>query len=72
MPEVFCYKSFDNYIPSIRYMAIREGVTDIKYLSLVKDPAKARVYLERIYVTNAHDPKEPERVRAEILRELEK
>ena len=67
-----CYKSFDDYIPSIRYMAIREGVTDIKYISLVKDPVKARAYLERIYVTNAHDPKEPERVRAEILRELGK
>ncbi|MBQ7403950.1 MAG: hypothetical protein IJW05_10985 [Lentisphaeria bacterium] len=66
------YKSFDNYIPSIRYMAIREGVTDIKYISLVKDPAKARAYLERIYVTNTHDPKEPERVREEILKALEK
>ena len=62
-----CYKSFDDYIPSIRYMAIREGVTDIKYISLVKDPVKARSYLERIYVTNAHDPMEPARVREEIL-----
>ena len=53
-------------------MAIREGVTDIKYISLVKDPAKARAYLERIYVTNTHDPKEPERVREEILKALEK
>ena len=51
-------------------MAIREGVTDIKYILLVKDPAKARAYLERIYVTNAHDPKEPERVRVEIIRDL--
>ena len=64
------YKSFDHYIPSIRYMAIREGVTDLKYISLVKDPAKAREYLKRIYVTNSHDPKEPERVREEILKDL--
>ena len=65
-----CYISFDTFIPSIRYMAIREGVTDLKYLSLVKDPAKARAYLERIYVTNAHDPKEPDRVRQEIIKEV--
>ena len=65
-----CYRSFDSFIPSIRYMAIREGVTDLKYLSLVKDPAKARAYLERIYVTNAHDPKEPDRVRQEIIKEI--
>ena len=64
------YKSFDKCIPSIRYMAIREGVTDIKYISLVKDRAKAREYLKRIYVTNSHDPKEPERVREEILKSL--
>ena len=64
------YKSFNNCIPSIRYMAIREGVTDLKYISLVKDPAKAREYLKRIYVTNSHDPKEPERVREEILKGL--
>ena len=67
-----CYRSFDDYIPSIRYMAIREGVTDIKYLSLVKDPARARAYLERIYVTNSHDPREPDRVREEILRDLDR
>ncbi|MBE6370440.1 MAG: hypothetical protein E7055_00005 [Lentisphaerae bacterium] len=58
-----CYRSFDNYIPSIRYMAIREGVTDLKYLSLVKDPVRKRAYLKRLYITNAHDPKEPDRVR---------
>ena len=62
--------AYDHYIPSIRYMAIREGVTDLKYISLVKDPAKAREYLKRIYVTNSHDPKEPERVREEILKDL--
>ena len=64
------YKSFDHNIPSIRYMAIREGGTDIKYISLVKEPAKAGADLERIYVTNAHDPNEPDRVREEILREF--
>lgn len=65
-----CYRSFDSFIPSIRYMAIREGVTDLKYLSLVKDQARARAFLERIYVTNAHDPKEPGRVRQEIIKEV--
>ena len=65
-----CYRSFDSFIPSIRYMAIREGVTDLKYLSLIKDPARVRAYLERIYVTNAHDPKEPDRVRQEIIKEV--
>ena len=33
------YRSFDTFIPSIHYMAYREGVTDVKYLAKLREVA---------------------------------
>lgn len=59
------YRSFDEFMPSIRYMAIREGMTDIKYLSLVKDKVFVRKAIDRVVKLNAHLTTEPDTVREE-------
>ena len=59
------YRSFDEFLPSIRYMALREGMTDIKYLSLVKDEAFAKNAYNRVCRLNAHLISEPDQVREE-------
>ena len=33
------YRSFDTFIPSVRYMAFREGETDVKYLAKLREVA---------------------------------
>ena len=44
------YRSFDTFIPSVRYMAYREGVTDVKYLAKLREVAgddpDVRAFLE--------------------------
>ncbi|MFA6930734.1 MAG: sugar-binding protein [Lentisphaeria bacterium] len=67
------YKLFDEYLPSIRYMALRQGMTDIKYLDKLRQLSKgnpeAEAFLSeaarRVVVDFGHDPKMPDQVREE-------
>ncbi|MBR4672931.1 MAG: hypothetical protein IKP00_00555 [Victivallales bacterium] len=59
------YRSFDEVLPSIRYMALREGMTDIKYLSLVQDQAFVEKAYNRVCRLNSHLISEPDAVREE-------
>ena len=60
-------------IPSVRFMAVRQGVNDVKYLAKLrevgKDSAEAQAFLKtaarRVVVDKAHDPTEADRVREE-------
>ena len=59
--------------PSVRYMAVRQGMTDVKYLQKLrevgKDSPEAQAFLKtaakRVVVDFAHDPTMPDRVREE-------
>ena len=70
-------------IPSVRYMAVRQGVNDVKYLAKLrevgKDSAEAQKFLKtaarRVLVEKAHDPNEADRVReeaAELILKVQK
>jgi len=58
-------------LPSIRYMALREGVTDMKYFAKLKeiagDDPKVKAFIadavKRVTDTRKHDPAESERAR---------
>ena len=59
--------------PSVRYMAVRQGMTDVKYLAKLrevgKDSPEAQKFLKtaakRVVVDFAHDPSMPDKVREE-------
>ena len=59
--------------PSVRYMAVRQGMTDVKYLQKLrevgKDSPEAQAFLKtaakRVVVDFAHDPTMPDQVREE-------
>jgi len=65
------YAMFGRIVPSIRYMAIREGLTDVKYLAKLREvgagdaavEAFIRDSVKRVTVTRKHDPAESDRVR---------
>ncbi len=67
------FKLFDEYMPSIRYMALRQGMTDVKYLAALRKLAagnpEAQAFLEaaprRVVVDFGHDPTMPDTVREE-------
>ena len=71
------YYSYGRPVPSIRYCAFREGVTDIKYLAAVRSAAKgdpdAENLLEQaartVLEVSPNDPKTPDRMR-ERAREI--
>lgn len=77
------YKLFAEYLPSIRFMALREGMTDVKYLAKLRQLAPGNPEVEaflasaarRVVVDFGHDPKMPDLVRkeaAELLLKLQK
>lgn len=67
------FKLFDEYMPSIRYMALRQGMTDVKYLAALRKLAagnpEAQAFLEsaprRVVVDFGHDAAMPDVVREE-------
>lgn len=67
------YHGPDSAIPSVRYMAFRQGMTDVKYLAKLreigKDSPEAQEFLnnaaKRVTVDFAHDPSMPDTVREE-------
>lgn len=67
---------FEKAIPTVRYMAFREGITDWKYFAALRtarpnDPAVEDFVLEaiqRAMVSKRHDPKEPDRLRERAAR----
>ena len=69
------YRSFDTYVPSLRYMAIREGQTDIRYLAALRtargnEPEVARFLAEapvRAVDENPHDASLPPALREQAL-----
>ena len=78
------YFMFKRFIPSIRFMAFREGVTDLKYIACLRAlaPNDGEVEsfvanaVERALGTCKHDPAEPDRLRERaaqmILKRLKK
>ena len=72
------YYAFGKPVPSVRYMAFREGITDIKYLAAVRavagDDPEAKAFLERaakeVIDLTPRDPKTPDRMREEARRLL--
>lgn len=67
------YHGADYAIPSIRYMAFRQGMTDVKYLAKLRELGKGIPEVEeflknaakRVAVDFAHDPNMPDTVREE-------
>ena len=65
------YFQYRKFIPSIRFMAFREGVTDLKYIECLRKLAPNDRDVEafvadavnRALDTCRHDPKEPDRLR---------
>ena len=65
------YRNFGRTIPSIRYMNLRQGVQDIKYLDKLREIAgdrdEVRQFLEeavrKVMVTDMHDHTTPDRMR---------
>ena len=72
------YRAGSSCIPSIRMEALREGLTDIAYLELLREKRGATPEVEAFLrkaadtvVTEAsHDPRAPDRIRGEIIRLL--
>ena len=68
------YKTGDTFHPSVRYMAYREGVTDIRYLAKLReaggDDPEVRAFIEdavgRMTAVCEHDAAEPARIRTEM------
>ena len=73
--EALLYFAGDNDVaqPSLRYMAVRQGMTDVKYLQKLREVGKnspaAQAFLKnaskRVVVDFAHDPLMPDKVREE-------
>jgi hypothetical protein len=69
------YRSFDGFIPSVRAMAYREGMTDVKYLAALRevagdDPEAARFLAEaplKVVRDEAHDRGAAGRMRARAI-----
>ena len=67
------YSGDDAAQPSVRYMSVRQGMTDVKYLQKLrevgKDSPEAQAFLKtaakRVVVDFAHDASMPDRVREE-------
>ena len=67
------YRSFTETIPSLRSMAFRQGMTDIKYLAVLKKLApkhpEAAKFLKaaakRVVINHLNDPAMPDKVREE-------
>ena len=65
------YRNFGRTIPSIRYMNLRQGVQDVKYLDKLRevagDRAEVREFLgeavQKVMVTDLHDKTTPDRMR---------
>jgi hypothetical protein len=70
------YRNFDTYIPSIRYMNLRQSVQDIKYLDKLREvageQAEVKAFLDsaptRVMVEERHDPTAADRMREEAAR----
>jgi hypothetical protein len=62
---------YGNVIPTIRFMAFREGVTDLRYFAKLREIAPGDPEVEkfiadaanRVLGSRKHDPKEPDRLR---------
>ena len=72
------YRNFDTFIPSIRYMNLRQGVQDIKYLDKLREVAGSQPEVaeflkaapRRVMVVDMHDKTAPDRMREEAARLL--
>ncbi len=70
------YRSFESTMPSLRYMSMRRGVEDVKYLAKLKavagDVPEVKAFLkdapERVLDVERHDKTAPDRMRAEAAR----
>ena len=68
------YRSFDDFIPSVRYMNFRRGVNDVKYLAKLRELAggdpEVRAFLraaaQRVVETGRIDRTAADRVREEV------
>ena len=65
------YFHFGKVVPSVRYMAFREGITDLKYFAKLRETAPGDPAVEK-FISEAvdkalgkrrHDPREPDRLR---------
>lgn len=69
------YCSYGTFIPSVRYMAMREGMTDLKYMTVLaqvaaKDPEAQKLLktaAKRVVQDESHDTTTPDRIRAEAM-----
>ena len=74
--DALLYNSEETVVPSIRYMSVRQGVTDVKYLDKLrevgKDSPEAQAFLKtaakRVVVDKAHDSTEADKVREEAAK----
>lgn len=70
------YRSFESTMPSLRYMSMRRGVEDVKYLAKLKEvaggEAEVKAFLasapERVVECERHDRTAPDRIREEAAR----
>lgn len=77
MASGIAYRNLGSTMPSLRYMAMRRGVDDLKYLEALAaarggDP-EVRAFLERApmeVLRNRHDQSTPDRIRNEAVRLL--
>ncbi|MBR2373746.1 MAG: DUF4091 domain-containing protein, partial [Lentisphaeria bacterium] len=71
--DALLYTGNDTPVPSVRYMALRQGVTDVSYLQKLREVGKnspeAQAFLKtaakRVMVDYSHDPAMPDKVREE-------
>ena len=78
MAAGFAYRSFDSTMPGLRYMSMRRGMTDIKYLARLKEVAgevpEVKAFLADAPVAvvsrERHDKTTPDRMREEAARLL--
>lgn len=70
------YFLYRRFVPSIRFMAFREGITDLKYIACLREIAGSDKDVEafvaeavaRALDTCRHDPGEPDRLREKIAK----
>lgn len=70
------YRNFDTFVPSMRYMNLRQSVQDVKYLAKLREVAgsepEVAAFLksapERVMVVDMHDRTAPDRMREEAAR----
>lgn len=83
MSSGIAYRSFETTMPSLRYMSMRRGVEDVKYLAKLKAVAgnepEVKAFLDdapvRVVETERHDKTTPDRMReraAELILKYEK